>query len=135
MMRQFVAVLVSIAYLLVSNPAFASANSIQKATESQTSLKQQVPMIPTGGIIEVKLLQKGRKRITGKLGSVTDEGFEVQTVRSGNVVSEKIAFADVKSVKEKRGMSVTRALVVTGVVCGVLMLIGVIAGAARGWEN
>lgn len=73
----------------------------------------------------MKLQQKRSKEITGRLGSITDEGFEVQTVKSGNVSSEKVAFVDVKTVKEKHGMSlVTKTLIVTAVVVGVSALIG-----------
>jgi hypothetical protein len=76
-------------------------------------------------VIEVKLQQKGSEKITGRLGSITGEGFEVQTVRSGQVSSQKVAFDDVKSVKEKHGMSVvTKALIVTGIVVGALAALG-----------
>jgi hypothetical protein len=84
----------------------------EQSPASASDLKRQLALIPAGKTVEVKLKQEGSKKITGKLGPVTDDGFEVQTVRSrfslseepGKVSTEKIAFADVESVK-KRGMS------------------------------
>ena len=90
--------------VLAGRPFGAAA---QTAGEKIATIKEQVVMIPTGSIIEVKLLQKGGSKIKGKLGSVTDESFVVQSVKSGKVTNEKVAFADVKSVKEKHGMSLT----------------------------
>jgi hypothetical protein len=130
MMRQLVAVTLAFVCLSTSNPAFAGSAPDQTPAERTASLKQQVVGIQAGTVIEVKLQQKGSKKITGRLGSITDEGFEVQTVKSGKVSSQKVAFADVKSVKEKHGMSlVTKGLIVAGVAVGALALLG---GNSRG---
>jgi hypothetical protein len=93
-------------------------------------VKRQLALIPADKKIEVKLKQKGSKRIIGRLGTVTDEGFEVQTVPSlfslseepGKISTEKIAFADVESVK-KRGMSLGAKIGIgAGVVGGIAFL-------------
>jgi hypothetical protein len=128
MIRRLVAVTLAVICLSTSSPAFAGSAPDQTA-ERTASLKQQVIGIQAGTVIAVKLQQKGSKRITGRLGPVTDEGFEVQTVKSGKVSSEKVAFADVKSVKEKHGMSlVTKTLIVTGIVVGVLGVLAISIG-------
>jgi diphthamide synthase (EF-2-diphthine--ammonia ligase) len=120
MMRRLVAVTLAVVCLSPSKSAFAGSVLDQTPAERTASLKQQVVGIPAGAVIEVKLQQKGSRKITGKLGSITDEGFEVQTVSSGQVSSQRVAFADVKSVKEKHGMSVvTKVLIVTGIVVAV----------------
>jgi hypothetical protein len=101
----------------------------QTSTERTASLKQKVVRISAGTVIEVRLQQKGSKKIIGKLGPVSEEGFEVQSAESGTVSSHKVAFADVKSLKEKHGMSrTTKTLVVTGVVLGaVVRLVTILA--------
>ena len=135
MMRRLIAVMLSFFCLCASNPAFGSSQPDQTSAERIASLKQQVVRIPAGAVTEVKLHQKGSKKITGRLGSITDEGFEIQTVESGKVSSEKLAFADVESVKEKHGMSLlTKTLIVTLAVVGALALIGGII-AATGVNN
>ena len=123
-MHRLVAATLAFVCLSTFNPAFACSAQDQAPTERVASFKQRVVGIPAGTVIEVRLQQQGSKTITGRLGSITDEGFEVQTVKSGKISSEKVAFTDVKSVKEKHGMSrVTKTLIVTGVVVGVLCLI------------
>jgi hypothetical protein len=99
-----------IAVLLVVVLAFEPV-----AAMSQTP-KEKLGKIPIGKVIEVKLLEKGSEKITGKLLSVSDESFEIQTTRSGNVSNEKISLNTVKSVK-KRGMrKAYKALIWIGVV-------------------
>jgi hypothetical protein len=129
MASRLVAVTLAVVCLSTSNPAFAGNALDQTPAERTASLKQQMVGIHTGTVIEVKLQQKGSQRITGRLGPVTDEGFEVQTVKSGKVSSEKVAFADVKSVKEKHGVSlVTKTLIVTGIVVAVLGVLAIAIG-------
>ena len=97
--------------VLVTQPFSSVA---QTSNEKKVAIKDQVIAIPTGSMIEVKLLQKGASKIKGMLRSVTDEGFEVQNMKSGEI--SKVAFADVKSVQEKHGMSTrTTVLIVVGV--------------------
>jgi len=120
MMRRLVAMTLAVVCLSPSKHAFAGSVLDQTPAERTASLKQQVVRIPAGTVIEVKLQQKGSKKITGRLGSITREGFEVQTVMSGQVSTEKVEFADVKSVKEKHGMSrVIKVLIVAGIVVAV----------------
>jgi hypothetical protein len=86
-----------------------------------SDLRRQLLLIPAGTVVVVLVQQKGIRKITGKLGPVTDEGFEVQTVKSGKVSFEKIAFADVESV-EKRGMSgAAKVLIGVGVITAIMV--------------
>jgi hypothetical protein len=87
---------------------------------STNDLRRQLLLIPAGKTIEIKLKQGGSKKITGKLGSVTNEGFEVQTAKNWKVSSEQISFADVESV-ERKGSTAAMAAVVVGIVIGALV--------------
>ncbi len=96
----------------------------QTPQENKVAVKEQLGKIPLGSVIEVKLLHKGSDKITGKLVSVADESFEIQTTRSGKLSNEKIAFGMVKSVK-KRGMrTLYKALIWTGVVAAGVAIAG-----------
>jgi hypothetical protein len=78
--------------------------------------KEKLSKIAVGKDIEVKLLEKGSKKITGKLLSVSDESFEIQTTQSGSISSEKISFDTVKSVKRRGMRKAYKALIWIGVV-------------------
>jgi hypothetical protein len=123
MLRQALCCFLILTLVGLGRPVLAAEQSPSSASD----LKRQLALIPAGKTIEVKLKQEGSKKITGKLGSVTDEGFEVQTVKSrfslseepGKVSTEKIAFADVESVK-KRGMSLGAKIGIGAGVGGVI---------------
>jgi hypothetical protein len=54
-----------------------------------------------------------------------EESFDIQTSQSGKISTEKIAFADVKSVK-KRGMSKSiKGLIIGGAIIGFLVAMAV----------
>ena len=86
------------------------------------NIRSQLLSIPVGEAVKVKLKQKASKKITGKLGPITDEGFEIQTVKAGVVSSEQIAFADVESVEQK--MSTFVKVVIVGGLVFVLLVLG-----------
>ncbi len=91
-----------------------------QAVLSTHDLRKQLLLIPAGKTIEVKLKQEGSKKITGKLGPMTEEGFEVQTAKNWKVSSQQIVFADVESV-ERKGGTAAKAVVVIGIVFGALV--------------
>lgn len=127
MLRQVLCCVLILTLVGLGRPVLAAEQSPASASD----LKRQLALIPAGKTVEVKLKQEGSKRIIGKLGPVTDEGFEVQTVESGKVSTEKIAFADVESVK-KRGMNrVAKVVIITGVL-GVIAALVALAVYARG---
>jgi hypothetical protein len=69
--------------LSASSPAFGKGVAEQTPAVSTGNLKQPVVRIPACTMIEVKLKQKGSKKITGRFGPVSDKGFEVQSAESG----------------------------------------------------
>jgi hypothetical protein len=119
MLRQVLCCFLILTLVGLGRPVLAAEQSPASASD----LQRRLASIPAGKKIEVKLKQEGSKKITGKLGLVTDEGFEVQTVKSGQVSSEKVAFADVESVKAKKGMRMLYwILIVVGAVIGIGMI-------------
>ena len=97
-----------------------------------TSIKEQVLNIGQGSPVEVRLADKSKLR--GRLGPVTDSGFELQTVKGSKIDTAQIAFDQVKSIKDtaKRsfGHSVGRGFLIAGIVIGVIFGIGAIACVA-----
>ena len=73
-MKQAIAVLLSVSLLWGT----AQAQPTQSRTEA---LKQQLIEAPTGSAVEVRLMNK--QKLQGKLGVVTDTGFDLQSVREG----------------------------------------------------
>jgi hypothetical protein len=117
MWRAMLSCLLILTLVVLGRPVVA----VGQSSDPASAVKKQLTSIPTGKKIEVKLKQEGSKKITGKLGSVTEEGFEVQTVKSGKVSSERVAFADVKSVKKTGRMGTT--LVVAGLIVVVVLVL------------
>lgn len=113
---------------LLLQPAFAQAKA-----PAGPSIKEQALLIPVGSIVEVKLQDK--RKIRGRIGQATDEGFSVQHVRDGKVVDEKVAFQEVKSIKQReQGMS-TAAKVGLGVAAGAGgLLVILLILAATAWD-
>ena len=83
---------------------------------------------PIGSVIDVILVQKGSRKITGKLVAVSENSLEVEQVRSGKLARQQIAFSDVKNVM-KHGMSnKTKALIAVGVAAAVVAaVVGLLA--------
>ena len=120
--------------LLVLPGSFSPANAQEAKPSPEQALKAQLIEIPTGSVVEVKLRNKAKLR--GKLGEMRDADFDVQRVKDGKVVTEAIRLADARSVKQQgKGMGLPMKIVVgTLIGAGVLMVIGLIAAAASGWD-
>lgn len=122
--------------LWVHSGLFAKAEAAQAVPTSHASasqkptLKEQVIQIPTGAQVEVRLLNK--ERIRGRLGDISDEGFTVLIAQENRIETRKVAFVDVKSVKEI-GKQRTALYVFLGVAMtlGLLLAVGYVVDAAR----
>lgn len=123
-MRQAIAILL---VLILAVPAGAGLLA--------ASVKEQVLTIARDTAVEVRFADNSKRK--GRLGAVTDMGFELQTERQGSIVTEQVSFDRVKAVKqlhrESAGRSIGRTMMITGIVVGtvfgVLILISVIANA------
>ena len=82
--------------------------------------------------MEVKLASK--QKIRGRLGSISDPGFDLQFTKAGKIVTETLAFDNVKSVKViGQGWSTGKKIVAgTLIGRGVLFIIGLVACLAGG---
>jgi hypothetical protein len=90
-----------------------------------------VVLIPLGSVVEVTLTSK--QKLRGRIGSVSDAGFDFQYVQNDQTISRTLNYSEVRSVKVKgKGMS-TAAKVTIGVLAGVggvfLVLIAIAAYA------
>jgi hypothetical protein len=130
MLRQYLALVcvLSLLYAPLNRAALAS----QAQTAPKPTIKERFTEIPAGSVIEVKLVNK--QKLKGRLGTLTDSDFEIQHTANNQIVTDRVAFNDVKSVKLLgKGMSTGMKIVVgTLVGAGVLLIIGVVACAAGG---
>ncbi len=106
--------------------------SPQTGPDKASTLKEQVQAIPPNTLVQVKL--RSKKKINGRLGEITDQGFAIQTVGPDKSENEKISFDDVKSIKSIQGRdkaSKVAAYIVVGAAAGVvlsLILVGALIG-------
>jgi hypothetical protein len=101
--------------------------SAQSPRPQTTTVKDKVVLIPQGAVIEVRLTNQ--EKLRGRIGAVSDAGFDLQYVQNNQTVSRTFSSDEVKSVKVKgQGMSTAAkiaigALAGTGAVFLVLILI------------
>lgn len=106
----------------------------QAQSPASRSIKEQVLNISAGSVVEVRLADKSKLR--GRLGPVTESGFELQSVKGNKINTAQIAFDQVKSIKDTAkksfGHSVAKGFLIAGIVIGVIMGITAILCATRG---
>ncbi|MBZ5594391.1 MAG: hypothetical protein LAP39_19290 [Acidobacteriia bacterium] len=107
---------------------------LQAGQQASPTVQEQVGRISKGSIIEVKTKLKKMKRVSGRLGEVTADGFEVQVAQGQKVDNVKLSFADVKSVAEKPQNKGTHPVVwvLAGVGIALTVLLVVALAVARG---
>jgi hypothetical protein len=86
-MREALSIMLAVMLVCPAAPAQPPAS---------TSIKEQVLNISQGSPVEVRLADKSKLR--GRLGPVTDSGFELQTVKGNKIDTAQIAFDQVKSI-------------------------------------
>jgi hypothetical protein len=94
-----------LAYALLGNSLLdarvgssATGGSPQEQTTSKPTVQQRILAVPNGTMIEVRLLNK--QKLRGRLGEITSEGFSLQTAQGSAIETQKVAFTDVKSLKQ-----------------------------------
>lgn len=135
-MRETIAlVLASMLFVTTNVEARADAAravpSGRAAIERGAALKEKILEVPTGTLIEVRLLNK--QKIRGRLGEVTDEAFSLATVQDDKIVSQKVAFNDLRSFKtvgdgKGKGHIVLYMLAGIGALVVVLIIVGIASG-------
>ena len=135
-MRTVRAHLATLLVLLLLLPAsFSPAHAQDAKLPHEQLLKAQLIEIPMGSVVEVKL--RKQPKVRGKLGNLRDTDFELQSLKSGKIVTESISLADVKSVKmQGKGMGLPLKIVTgTLIGLGVIMVVGVVVAATGGWRD
>jgi hypothetical protein len=115
--------------------SLAVASPSQATPLTPVDLRERLTLIPAGSVIEVKLANK--HRIRGRLGALTDSGFELQHASDGKIVTEVVAFDSAKSVKVVgKGLNfVAKVFIGIGIVAGVILAIAGIACATGGCQG
>src|SRR6266496_1815550 len=115
MLRKWLGIVIACLVLQASNLAVAAPQD----TGDVVDVRDRIRALPPGSTLEVKLTNE--EKLKGKLGSVGPEAFELQISRKGTITARRVAFTEVRSIHQKRGMS-TRAKILLGV--------GIFAGTA-----
>ncbi len=92
---------------------------------SSASIKEQVLLIRPGSSVEVRLTDKSK--LQGRLGEVTDSGFELQGLSGDKIGTQQVPFERVQSVRDKSqpsmGHSLGRGFIIAGVVIVAVVVI------------
>lgn len=101
----------------------------------QTDARERVLAISADSPVEVRM--KDNTRLQGRLGPVSDTGFELRTIRSGKFETQQIAFDQLRSIKDTghKPHSAYRGLLIAGIAVGAVVVIIVIVGAATGFSG
>jgi hypothetical protein len=105
------------------------------SAQPRRTLKEQAMGISPGSVVEVRLVDKTKLR--GRLGPVSDRGFELQTVKEGKIDTVQITFAQAKSIndttKKSFGHSVGKGFLIAGIVIGaVIGIVAIVCVATQG---
>src|SRR6516225_8605333 len=112
--------------VLLLRSSLAVASPSQAIPPTSSDLKERLTLIPGNSVIEVKLANK--RKIRGRLGALTDSGFELQHAGDGKIVTEVVPFDSVKSVNVVgKGLNfVVKVFIGIGIVAGVSLAVGAI---------
>jgi hypothetical protein len=100
--------------------AIVLSGMLAMAAERVGTVEEAVRKLGSGTMVEVRRAEKGSKKLRGRLGAITEEGFELQG--EGTV---RLAYGEVKSirVKEPNGRRGLYVLAGVGIGLGVVFLI------------
>ena len=103
----------------------------------QTGSKERILAIPAGSTVEVRL--KDKTRLSGRLGAVSDAGFELQVERSGAIEAQQIAFDNLRSIRNtvhrSSGHRVGKGLIITLIVVGAVIATAAALLSAHPWTG
>jgi len=102
------------------------------ATSPEARIKQRVIEIGPGNLLEVRLHSK--QRLVGRITAISDDSFGLQAVKGNTIAEQKVAFSDVKSIRQKKPGNATRVWAVVGITLAVVLVLGAIV-AATGANN
>ena len=99
---------------------------------STPTLKEQQILLDSGTAVEVEL--KNKEKIRGRLGAVSDTGFDIQCVVNDRTVTRTLSYDEVRKAKQNNQRMSTAAKITLGVLAGlgVLVVVSLIVVAASG---
>ena len=127
---------VVLVYLTGVTPALqlAFARAAATAPSARQSLKEKVASIPAGSKVEVRL--RDQTKLSGRLGRLSETGFELQSGKGNKPEAHVIAYDQVKSIQKKSlAHSIARKFLVVGIVLGVIAGGILIGCATHDWCN
>ena len=130
--RQFLPPILAWVLLLMTSLAPALDARAAAAPAQPAALKSQLLEIPIGSPIEVRLMSK--EKIRGQLAAVADDGVTVRAMSGAKIEETKVAFDQVRSVKQVgKGIPfVAKVFIGIGITAGVLAALVGIACATGG---
>lgn len=104
----------------------------QPAKTPKPTLKEQLILLDAGSVVEVSL--KNKEKLRGRLGTVSDAGFDIQYVANDQSTTRTLSFDEVKKVKQQGDGMSTAGKITLGVLAGlgVLLVVSLIVVAAQG---
>src|SRR5262245_53368451 len=114
-MNQFLAVILAV--LIGCPPALGQ--------QSAADLKKKVLELPAGSLVEVRLVDKSKLR--GRLGSVSDTGFDLQTTEGSKTGTQQIGFDGLTSIRTRKSAAsaVGKGFLIAGIT--VAAFVGIVA--------
>jgi Rieske Fe-S protein len=100
-------------------------------TSPEARIKQRVIEIGPGSLVEVRLHSK--EKLLGRVTAIADDSFGLQAVKAGKIAEQKVAFSDVKSIKQKNARAM-RVWAIVGITLAAILVLGAIV-AATGANN
>jgi len=101
-------------------------------TSPEARIKQRVIEIGPGSLVEVRLHSK--QRLVGRITAISDDSFGLQAVKGDTIAEQKVAFGDVKSIKQKNE-GPRKAIYIwagAGIALAVILVLGAIVAATAG---
>lgn len=113
--------------LLLTLLAHMDVPAIAQLPDASNRIRRGVVDIPQGARVDVRLLSE--RRLKGLRGEVLEDGFMLMD-DGGKTGSQRIAFADVRSIKVVKSHTTRNVLIVVGVVIAVVLVVGSAVAAA-----
>jgi hypothetical protein len=125
MPRKLFAVLIACSVLQSASGSTAGA----QAGGGKVDVRDRIRVLPPDSSLEVKLTNG--EKLKGNLGVADQEGFELRIARKGAIAPRKVAFAEVRSIRVKHGMSTGAKIGLgVGIFAAVAVLVtGLVLGA------
>lgn len=79
--------------------AGVAGQGAQTGEQAKPTVQEAALAIPAGKMVEVRL--RSKEKVTGRLGTVTNESVEVKVKAGGKTDTRKLDLAQIKSIKQK----------------------------------